>query len=625
MKSLPLISGLLLAVAIAPAQQYVASTIAGTPGTAGLSGDGAPAVNALIDHPLCMTSDSQGNIYFVDYGNNVIREISAATGIINSIAGTGTQGFAGDGSPALQAQFGSIHGLAVDSAGNLYIADTTNSRIRKMDIHGNISTIAGTGTPGDTGDGGPAVNAELMSPAGLAVDSSGTLYIADFGSATVRKITPAGVIMPVAGIDQAGYDVFPGDGGPAYGATLGAPYSVAVDAAGNIYIGDLGSSSIREVGTNGIINTIVSQVAPGGLAIDAAGNLYIADYHNSVIDKVVPGGTAVPFAGNRIQGYAGNGGPASYAEFNLPYGIAVDASGNVYVSDYNNDVIRTLTPLSPSTVIVANGASNIGYGPGGQALPTARVRTSFELRRRRADQRIVPPGANNSPLAVSPGELVTIFGEDGLGSPSGTQAQPDVNGLIETQLGSTIVTFNGIPGPVLATANNQVTVIVPYELAGASSATVNVLYNGQTTGSAIVPVGASAPGIFTLNSSAYTASGFTGSPVLNVDGTVNTVANAAAEASNITLYITGEGLTTPPSIDGLIAVGPTFTTPQLPVTVMINNEVAAIVSVGGVQGEVAGVTQVVVAIPSDVTTSSAVPVTVQVGNAVSPTVTIAVL
>jgi uncharacterized protein (TIGR03437 family) len=480
----------------------------------------------------------------------------------------------------------------------LYIADTTNSRIRKMDIHGNISTIAGTGTPGDTGDGGPAVNAELMSPAGLAVDSSGTLYIADFGSATVRKITPAGVIMPVAGIDQAGYDVFPGDGGPAYGATLGAPYSVAVDAAGNIYIGDLGSSSIREVGTNGIINTIVSQVAPGGLAIDAAGNLYIADYHNSVIDKVVPGGTAVPFAGNRIQGYAGNGGPASYAEFNLPYGIAVDASGNVYVSDYNNDVIRTLTPLSPSTVIVANGASN---------------------------QRIVPPGANNSPLAVSPGELVTIFGEDGLGSPSGTQAQPDVNGLIETQLGSTIVTFNGIPGPVLATANNQVTVIVPYELAGASSATVNVLYNGQTTGSAIVPVGASAPGIFTLNSSAYTASGFTGSPVLNVDGTVNTVANAAAEASNITLYITGEGLTTPPSIDGLIAVGPTFTTPQLPVTVMINNEVAAIVSVGGVQGEVAGVTQVVVAIPSDVTTSSAVPVTVQVGNAVSPTVTIAVL
>jgi uncharacterized protein (TIGR03437 family) len=623
MKSPRLLFGLLISAALAPAQQYVASTFAGTPGTAGLAGDGGPALSAEMDHPLCMTSDAKGNIYFVDYGNNVIRKISAGTGIINSIAGTGTQGFAGDGGPGLQAQFGSIHGLAVDTQGNLYISDTTNSRVRMMNTAGIVSTVAGTGTPGGTGNFGPAAQAQLTLPAGLAVDAAGNLYIADYGTWTVRKVTPAGTILPVAGIDSPGYDVFEGEGGPAYAATLGAPYAVAVDSTGNIYIADLGLSSILKIGTNGIINTFVSQVVTAAITTDSAGKLYYADLRNEVIDVVAPGGTPVPFAGNQIQGYAGNGGPASYAEFNLPYGLALDPAGNVYVSDYNNDVIRVLTKLPASTVIVANGASNVGYGPGSGALPLAR-KESVVTRRRPSDQVSLPAGANNSPLAIAPGELVTIFGADGLGSSSSTQAQPDANGLIETQLGPTVVTFNGIPGPVLATANNQVTAIVPYELAGAAQASVVVLNNGQTTGSATVPVAASAPGIFTLNSSAYTASGFTGSPILNVDGTVNSVSNAAAEASNITLYETGEGQTSPAGVDGLIATGPTFAKPLAPVTVTINNESATIVSVAAVQGEVAGVIQIVVTIPSGVTTSSAVPVTVQVGTVVSPTVTIAV-
>jgi uncharacterized protein (TIGR03437 family) len=624
MKSLALIFGLLLAGALASAQQFVTSTIAGTPGTAAYAGDAGPATISQLDHPLCLTIDAQGNIYFVDSGNNVIRKITAATGVINTIAGTGTQGFAGDGGPALQAQFGSIDGLAVDAKGNLYISDTTNSRVRMVNTSGIVSTIAGTGTQGGTGNFGPAVQAQLVYPAGLAVDAKGDLYIADFGNATVRMVNTAGTMIPIAGTDVAGYDVFPGDGGVSYGATLGAPYALAVDSSGNLYIDDLGSSSIRKVDTSGIISTVITQISTGAIATDSAGNLYFADYRNEVIDKLTPGGVPVAFAGNQVQGYAGNGGPASYAEFNLPFGIALDSSGNFYISDYNNDVIRALTPLPASTVIVANGASNVGFGPGGGALPLDRRLSPTMLRRRPSAQPFVPVGANSSPLAISPGEIVTIFGADGLGFSANAQAQPDASGLIETQFANTLVTFNGIPGPVLVSAPNQVTAIVPYELAGATQANVAVINNGQTTGSATVPVAASAPGIFTLDSSAYTTSTFLGSPVLNADGTVNTIYNPAAESSNITLYETGEGLTSPASVDGLIATGPTFAAPQLPVTVMINGIAATVVSAAAVQGLVAGVMKIVVTLPSSVTTSKAVPVTVQVGTVVSPTVTIAV-
>ena len=152
MKSLALIFGLLLAGALASAQQFVTSTIAGTPGAAAYAGDAGPAINAQLNHPLCLTIDAQGNIYFVNSGNNLIRKITAATGVINTVAGTGTQGFAGDGGPALQAQFGSIDGLAADAQGNLYISDTTNSRVRMVNTSGIVSTVAGTGIQGGTGN-----------------------------------------------------------------------------------------------------------------------------------------------------------------------------------------------------------------------------------------------------------------------------------------------------------------------------------------------------------------------------------------------------------------------------------------------------------------------------------------
>jgi len=565
---------------------YTSSTIAGTPGTSGYGGDGSAATAALLANPLAVTVDSHGNYYISDYQNNRVREVLASTGAIVEVAGTGTPGFSGDGGSATSAQFSLAHSLAVDAAGNLYIADAPNGRIRIVNPAGIISTFAGNGSHGDAGDGGQAVNATLYSPAGVAVDSHGNVFIADYGNGTVREVSAAtGIIKTVAGIDVVGFGNFPGDGGPAVEATLGMPYSVAVDETGNIFIGDIGSSSIREVyAANGIIGTIASNVSTSSLATDSAGNLYFANYDNSTINKLPPGGAVVTIGGTGINGFSGDGGPAIQAQYNQPYGIALGSSGDIYVGDYSNDVIRLLTPVVAPNVIVANGASDLGAG---------------------------------SPVA--PGEIISLFGTD-VGFTVQATAQPNGNGVYGTQFANTTVTFNGIPAPIFSSGPLYVSAAVPYELSGATKASIVVEYLGKTTATATVPVATSSPGIFTYSSSGLLG----GAPILNVDGTVNTGGNAAAEKSNITIFVTGEGQTSPPGVDGLVSAGPTFPQPLLPVTVTIGGNPATVVSAMEASGMVAGVLQIVATLPAAVTTSSAVPVTVQVGSNVSPAVNIAV-
>jgi sugar lactone lactonase YvrE len=327
-------------------------TIAGN-GVMGYSGDGGQATAAEIHNPDFMAIDAVGNVYVTDYYNYVIRKITPA-GIISTFAGTGSPGFSGDGGQATAASFDDPLGIAIDAAGNIYMSDELNNRIRKINSSGVITTIGGNGTAGFSGDGGQATNAELSWPAGLAFDASGNLYIGDYANSAIRKITPAGIITTVAGNGVRG---FSGDGGQATAAEMNLIHGLVTDAAGNIYFDDFNNNRVRKVTPAGIITTIVGNGVGGfsgdggpataaelntatGIDIDAAGNLYIADYSNSAIRMVNTSGIISTIAGNNIAGYSGDGGPATAAELNYAYATILDHSGNIYISDAGNMRLR---------------------------------------------------------------------------------------------------------------------------------------------------------------------------------------------------------------------------------------------------------------------------------------------
>jgi len=270
-------------------------------GTKGYSGDGGAATSAELNAPNDVAVDSAGNIYIADTLNDRIRKVTVSTGIITTVAGNGAGGYSGDGGSATSAEIFQPDGLAVDSAGNIYIADTFNYRVRKVTKStGIISTVAGDGTYGYSGDGGLATSAELGEPTDVAVDAAGNIYIADPGFARIRKVTVStGIISTVAGNGTQGYS---GDGGPATSAELSSPDGVTVDGAGNIYIADLYNERVRKVTVStGIISTV---------------------------------------AGDGTAGYSGDGGPATGAEIYYPDGLAVDTAGNIYIADTENFRIR---------------------------------------------------------------------------------------------------------------------------------------------------------------------------------------------------------------------------------------------------------------------------------------------
>ena len=350
----------------------IVATLAGT-GTAGNFGDNAAATGASLNAPVAVVVDALGNYFFADTANNEIREIST-TGIITRIAGTGTAGFSGDNGPATSASLHGPSGLAVDGAGNLYIADTGNNRVRKVTAAtGVISTFAGTGIAGYTGNGGPAASAQLNAPQGLFLTPAGLLYVADSGNHVVRYIgIRSTAIVTLAGTGKAGYT---GDTAQAANATLNTPTNVAVDNSGNVYIADTGNKVIRRVSSsitlaNGIvssdiINTFAGSGLPGGaangpaatasfqtpqgLAVDAAGDLYIADTGNNEI-RLVSAGVVSTVAGIGTAGSTGNGGSSHLAAFNAPEGIALDRRGDIVIADTANNMLRTINTSSSSVV-----------------------------------------------------------------------------------------------------------------------------------------------------------------------------------------------------------------------------------------------------------------------------------
>jgi sugar lactone lactonase YvrE len=330
-------------------------TIAGN-GTKGFNGDGSPAATAGLSSPTGMVLSDSGSLFIADAGNNRIRKIDSSSGLITTIAGNGAPSSGGDGGPAVNAGLNQPRSVALDRAGNLYIADTANHRIRRLDQSGVIATVAGDGTKGFGGDNGPAVKAILSSPAGVAIDRAGDLLIVDTGNNRIRRINAAGIITTIAG---NGIDGFSGDGGPAVGAGLDSPESVTIDGAGNILIADSGNNVVRRVDTvTGIINTIAGNgyfifsgdggpasqagLDPRGIVVDGTGNIFIADTVNHRIRQVNRSGIITTIAGSGTEGFTGDGGPAPNAELDLPHSVAVDAAGNLYILDTFNNAVRVV-------------------------------------------------------------------------------------------------------------------------------------------------------------------------------------------------------------------------------------------------------------------------------------------
>jgi len=311
--------------------------------------------------------------------------IGAAPGVITTIAGTGAVGFAGDGGPATAAWVNNPLGLTVDRRGNVIVAQTDH-RIRLIGTNGVISTIAGNGSGGFAGDNGPATLASLSSPWAVAADSSGNIFIADYGNQRVRKVTPFGLIGTVAG----GGAGFAGDGGPAVSASFRGPSGVAVDAIGNLYISDRDNHRVRKVDTGGTISTIVGDgtcsstgdgglaslariCLPHGLAVDSLGNVFIAETGGHRVRKISPTGVITTVAGNGQFTFSGDGGPATSASLFLPHSVAVDSSGSLYIADRQNFRIRRVSASGMISTIAGYGLN--GYsGDGGLAISAALQR-----------------------------------------------------------------------------------------------------------------------------------------------------------------------------------------------------------------------------------------------------------
>ncbi|MCW5979952.1 MAG: hypothetical protein KIT09_17860 [Bryobacteraceae bacterium] len=606
-------------------QDGVIQTVAGG-GSFGFGGDGGPATAASLQIPHAVAADASGRLLIADTENNRIREV-AASGAIRTIAGRSRSVL--ENQPAAEAEFFDPRGAAIDAAGALYVADRNNHRIRKIspdgrvstvagdgtrdqlyypedvavDNDGNvliadtlnhrvrlvrggtISTIAGTGASGFSGDGGPAAAAQLNAPRGLAVDGEGSIYISDSGNARIRRISRDGAIVTIAGTGIPG---FSGNAGQAASSQVGDPRGLALDSSGNLYLADSFVWRIGRITPAGALNwlhlpesvwlyfEIVASDglrAPWGVAVTPSQDLLLADTFNHIVRIVTSGGLAGVIAGTREAGDSGDGGLAVRAGLRRPSAVVPDATGNIYVVDSGNHRIRRLTPARTSAAGVVNAASYEGGG-------------------------------------VAPGEIVTIFGAT-LGPAALAPLEIDSSGRLSTSVGGTRVTFDGVAAPIVYASAAQVSVIVPYAVAGNSVTRMEIEYGGARTRAVELRVFDSLPGLFTQD-----GSGAGPGAILNEDGSLNTPENPAARGSIVSLYATGEGQTDPPGDEGEIT-GAVLREPKLPVFVRIGGMSARIEYAGAAPSAIAGLFQVNARVPEQTLPGAAVPIELLVGDGFS--------
>jgi sugar lactone lactonase YvrE len=427
----------------------VITTVAG----GGSGGDGGPATSGILASPASLATDSSGNAFVGEGGNFRVRRVDGSTGIVTTVAGNGTSvpGFVGDGGPATSAGLATPIGLVVDSSGNLFISEEfIANRIRRVDADtGIITTVAGTGACGYNVDSGSATSVEIC-PRGLAVDAAGNLFIADRNNNRIRRVdATTGNMTTIAGSGPAGVNAgsFSGDGGPATSATLSNPFAVAFDSSGNLFINDSGNVRIRRVDhTSGIITTVAgngtagysgdggpatsaSFLQPYEIVVDGPGNIFVADVFNNRIRRVdAQSGIITTVAGNATQGFAGDGGPATSASLNNPYGVALGSSGNLLIADSANNRIRevllapvvTLSTTSLSFIVQLVGTTSPAQtvtvtNSGGANLIISSIVANGDF----AQTSTCPI----SPATLNPGSTCTIsvtFTPTGVGTRTGT-------------------------------------------------------------------------------------------------------------------------------------------------------------------------------------------------------------
>jgi sugar lactone lactonase YvrE len=359
----------------------IISTVAGSGfGFPPFSGDFGAATNAKIQNPVGLCLDAAGNLYIADQQNSRIRKVDT-TGIITTVAGNGNAGYNSDNIQATSASLSNPSGVFMDSSNNLFIADSSNNRIRRVKPNGIISTVAGTGTAGYSGDGGAGTSAKINFPVAVMADTGRNLFIVDSSNHRIRKLDTNNIITTLAGNST---NNFSGDGGAATNANLSSPQSLAVDSIGNVFVADYGNHRVRQIGTNGVITTIAGRNLNDGdfatnatlnvvykSVFDSVGNFFIADTYDNLIRKIDTNGVITTVAGNGFYDYSGDGGAATNASLRHPLGLGLDAGGNLFIADQSNGRIRKVDTNGIISTVAGTGSP--GFSGDGGAATNAKI------------------------------------------------------------------------------------------------------------------------------------------------------------------------------------------------------------------------------------------------------------